>query len=127
VLHAAKTSAFGFNWTVADLEIIETSDKWLQQDTESRRLAGLARSFQLRLSALHEGAWHNNGSRRWGSAYDFTLSRTWLIGRIEADCRAPAPPAAPLPGLPQANPQTKATILVFIAQRCASLLARGRA
>jgi hypothetical protein len=69
-------------------------------------------------SALCEEAWHGGG---------FTQKLKVFIGCIEEDCRAPAPPAAPLPALPQANPQTKATILVCFAQLRAPLLARGRA
>jgi hypothetical protein len=68
------------------------------------------------MSALREEAWHDDGSCRRGSAYNFTQNSTRPIGRIEADCRAPAPPAAPLPLLTEAKPQSKATILVCVAQ-----------
>jgi hypothetical protein len=34
--------ALGFNITTADLQKIETGDKWLRQDTEARRLVFLA-------------------------------------------------------------------------------------
>jgi hypothetical protein len=76
-----------------------------------------AHSFQLQMSALSVEAWHDDGSHRWGSTYDLTQKLARFIGRIEANCRAPAPPAAPLPGLPQANSQTNAAILVCVAAR----------
>jgi hypothetical protein len=79
------------------------------------------------MSALREVAWHDDGSRRWGSAYDFTQKLTRFIGRIEADRRALAPNVSPLPGLPQANPQTKASNFARAVQLRASLLSRVRA
>jgi hypothetical protein len=60
-----------------------------------------AQGFQLQMSALRVEAWHGDGSHRWGSTYDLTQKPARLIGRIEANCRAPAPPAAPLPASPK--------------------------
>jgi hypothetical protein len=71
------------------------------------------------MGALRREVRHDDDSRRWGSAYGFTLEHTEptsFMGRIGADCRAPAPSAAPFPGLSKANPQTKANILVCVAQ-----------
>jgi hypothetical protein len=93
----------------------------------SCRLAGLAHGFRLQVSMLRGEAWQDGDSRRWGSAYDFAQNLTRPIGRVEADCREPAPSAALFPGPRQASPQTKATILLWVATLRASPLARGRA
>jgi hypothetical protein len=80
-----------------------------------------------KISALREDAWHSGDCCRWGSAYGFTQKLTRSTRRIKSDCCAPAPPAAPLPGLPHTNPQTKAAIHVCVAKWRAYLLALGRA
>jgi hypothetical protein len=125
-MHVAINLALDFNITTADLEKIGTGNKGLRLDTEARRLVGLAHGYRLQIRALREEAMRDDGSRRWGSACDFTQKLTRFICCIEADFRAPVPPAAPLPSPTKANPQTKANILVCAAQWRAYLLARGR-
>ena len=51
---------------------------------------------------------------------------TRQIECIEANCRAKGPPAAPLPGLSQANPQARVTILVCGPLPTVPLVARRR-
>jgi hypothetical protein len=59
-------------------------------------------------------------------AYDYTPKLMRVIGRIKADCRAPAPPAVPFrPSINQ--PTDKSAIFVCAAQWRAFLFAHGRA
>jgi hypothetical protein len=63
-----------------------------------------AHGFRLQMSPLREEAWHDDGSRRWGSAYYFTQKLARFIGCIEsrlprtgASCCAPAGPLTSQP------------------------------
>jgi predicted DNA-binding protein len=55
-MHAAINLALDFYVTTADLEGIRSGDKQLRQETEARRLFGLAHGFWLQVSALREEA-----------------------------------------------------------------------